>query len=202
MWPNPQETADLITFTGEILNRKLHFLCNVSSFIIFHHVYWNLSSFSFIRRQVYHKFSNRRFLENLNVFIQIKRNLNEKWLHALPEIVKFLRTLTIKICGGVSFQYSYKWVDWNAGILIRNATRDVFLGLFQNFSNSSFSEHPLKNVRSNFLEALGFLVSVSLIKWHYYRVFLLWCSCFKTPSWNHLWQSLVEFWAVNYSLVL
>ena len=29
MWPDPQETADLITFTGEILNRKLHFLCSV-----------------------------------------------------------------------------------------------------------------------------------------------------------------------------
>ena len=27
MWPNPQETADLVTFTEEILNRKLHFLC-------------------------------------------------------------------------------------------------------------------------------------------------------------------------------
>ena len=25
MWPNPQETADLVTFTEEILNRKLHF---------------------------------------------------------------------------------------------------------------------------------------------------------------------------------
>ena len=25
MWPNPQETADLFTFTEEILNRKLHF---------------------------------------------------------------------------------------------------------------------------------------------------------------------------------
>ena len=25
MWPNPQETADLITFTEEIHNRKLHF---------------------------------------------------------------------------------------------------------------------------------------------------------------------------------
>ena len=24
MWPNPQETADLITFTEEILNGKLH----------------------------------------------------------------------------------------------------------------------------------------------------------------------------------
>ena len=27
MWPNPQETPDLATFTEEILNGKLHFLC-------------------------------------------------------------------------------------------------------------------------------------------------------------------------------
>ena len=26
MWPHPQETADLVTFTEEILNGKLHFL--------------------------------------------------------------------------------------------------------------------------------------------------------------------------------
>ena len=30
MWPNPQETADLVTFTEEILNGKLHFLCSFS----------------------------------------------------------------------------------------------------------------------------------------------------------------------------
>ena len=29
MWPNPQETSDLVTFTEEILNWKLHFLCSV-----------------------------------------------------------------------------------------------------------------------------------------------------------------------------
>ena len=28
MWPNPQETADLITFTEEIFNVKLHFWCS------------------------------------------------------------------------------------------------------------------------------------------------------------------------------
>ena len=28
MWPNPQETADLVTFTEQILNGKLHFLCS------------------------------------------------------------------------------------------------------------------------------------------------------------------------------
>ena len=28
MWPNPQETVDLVTFTEELLNEKLHFLCS------------------------------------------------------------------------------------------------------------------------------------------------------------------------------
>ena len=28
MWPNPQKTVDLVTFTEEILNGKLHFLCS------------------------------------------------------------------------------------------------------------------------------------------------------------------------------
>ena len=28
MWQNPQETVDLVTFTEEILNGKLHFLCS------------------------------------------------------------------------------------------------------------------------------------------------------------------------------
>ena len=28
MWLNPQETADLVTFTEEILSGKYHFLCS------------------------------------------------------------------------------------------------------------------------------------------------------------------------------
>ena len=28
MWPNPQETVDLLIFTEEILNGKFHFLCS------------------------------------------------------------------------------------------------------------------------------------------------------------------------------
>ena len=31
MWPNPQETVDLVTFTDEILNEILHFWCSVPS---------------------------------------------------------------------------------------------------------------------------------------------------------------------------
>ena len=30
MWPNPQETADLVTFTEEIFNGELRFLCSGS----------------------------------------------------------------------------------------------------------------------------------------------------------------------------
>ena len=31
MWPNPQENANLVTFTEEILNGKLHFLCSIGT---------------------------------------------------------------------------------------------------------------------------------------------------------------------------
>ena len=35
MWTNPQEAADLVTFTEEILNGKLHFLCSVCTGVNF-----------------------------------------------------------------------------------------------------------------------------------------------------------------------
>ena len=36
MWPNPQETADLVTFPEEILNEKLCFLCSVCIYAPFY----------------------------------------------------------------------------------------------------------------------------------------------------------------------
>ena len=33
MWPNPQFPADLVTFTQEILNRKIHFLYSGSNLV-------------------------------------------------------------------------------------------------------------------------------------------------------------------------
>ena len=35
MWSNLQFLTDLVTFTEEILNRKLHFLCSVGDFLNF-----------------------------------------------------------------------------------------------------------------------------------------------------------------------
>ena len=46
MWQNLQETADLVTITGEILNWKLHFLWSVKiSNLLFHfsNTYSNIS---------------------------------------------------------------------------------------------------------------------------------------------------------------
>ena len=42
MWPNPQETGDLVTFTKEILNKKLHFLCSACAEI--YEEYFNVFS--------------------------------------------------------------------------------------------------------------------------------------------------------------
>ena len=34
MSPNPQEKAELVTFTEDILNEKLHFLCSETASIL------------------------------------------------------------------------------------------------------------------------------------------------------------------------
>ena len=44
MWPNPQETTDLVIFTEEILNGKLYFLSRVSELRGIS-VYFNLERF-------------------------------------------------------------------------------------------------------------------------------------------------------------
>ena len=46
MWPNPQKTADLVTFTEEILSGKLHFLCSDGSIFFMENA--NPIYFSFI----------------------------------------------------------------------------------------------------------------------------------------------------------
>ena len=38
MRPNPQETADLVTFTEQILHGKLHFLCSVFRILLYFNV--------------------------------------------------------------------------------------------------------------------------------------------------------------------
>ena len=61
-------------------------------------------------------------------------------------LLKILGTLTGNICGGVSFQNTYKCVIEKLELLERNDVKDVSLGIFQNFQNSSFKEYPLQRL--------------------------------------------------------
>ena len=39
MWPNPQETADFVTFAEEIINGKLHFLLSAAFYMYYKNIY-------------------------------------------------------------------------------------------------------------------------------------------------------------------
>ena len=52
MWPNPQILADFVTFTGEILSGKFHFLCSVLA------VLWHCTDLKDI--EDWHKFCPRQ----------------------------------------------------------------------------------------------------------------------------------------------
>ena len=74
---------------------------------------------------------------------------------ALPAILKILGTNKGKTCAGVTFRYSYRWVDWSARIFKRNANKDVFLIIFQNFHNSSFPAFSRKHIfRKDFFKSV------------------------------------------------
>ena len=42
MWRNPQQTVELVTFTEEIFNGRLHFLCSVWNKKTSDDIHWNV----------------------------------------------------------------------------------------------------------------------------------------------------------------
>ena len=100
MWPNPQETADLVTFTEEILNGKLHFLCsdNINSSIHILHVrlYPRFFNFSISRSA---GMAKRTFptLNWANIFPSLVP-LHKKWSFPL-EISSVIVTKSTVSCG-------------------------------------------------------------------------------------------------------
>ena len=70
MWPNPQFLTDLVTFTEEILNKKVHFLCGLSRGI-------KEAIFSFGEK--YLESNNWDALHDLVPFAQFKKIENHPW---------------------------------------------------------------------------------------------------------------------------
>ena len=67
MWPNPQETVDLVTFTEEILNAELHFLC-IDTFTSKNET-WHTDMDLFSHQRVFCYISENKELNN---FVQIE----------------------------------------------------------------------------------------------------------------------------------
>ena len=72
--------------------------------------------------------------------------LTKKWLHALPAILKFLGTHTLNICGGVSFEYSYEWVEWTAQIAYTERYYRCFSGNFPKLTKQQFFQISRKKL--------------------------------------------------------
>ena len=91
-------------------------------------------------------------LQNTEVSVAL---LSDTIADALPTNLKILRTNKGNSFSGVSFLYSYIWVDWTVQFFKRNATKDVFEIIFHNFHNSSFSNILSKMYEEIFSEAFS-----------------------------------------------
>ena len=109
------------------------------------------------------KFSIKDFFSKCD---QIRRNLRI-WSHLLK---KSLMEKLIFCAVRVTVQYSYNWKIGQMELLKR---KTLFLGIFQNFQNSSFSKHTLKKHDPIFFRTLQILGSspVTFIKSFHYRPF-------------------------------
>ena len=89
MWPNPPFPADLVTFTEEILNGKLHFLCSVCPCILSNPHILRLISISLYTRILASSYSRIHvcFLIFIYLFIYLFNNnkVNCLWVFYLYE---------------------------------------------------------------------------------------------------------------------
>ena len=53
--------------------------------------------------------------------------------------LKVIGLLTGNLCGGVRFQYSYRWYIRQLKLLKRSPTKNIIVGIFLNFQNSNFA---------------------------------------------------------------
>ena len=92
MRPNLQQTADLVKFTGEILNGKLHFLCSVFSIL----TRLNVLMFVQIPRLRISQWSLTTFMQQVNdewwkitgtqlTFVYLVKLLSNHWATLSPE---------------------------------------------------------------------------------------------------------------------
>ena len=107
MWPNPQETVDLVTFTEECLNEKLHFCAVLLSVegLRFRHLYFLSNCFIIVSQLVL--LNSQHFLKHCKIAWQrFKANFTsnqkkkKKWQSAIWYHLYNLKNMKIAY-GGV-----------------------------------------------------------------------------------------------------
>ena len=91
MWPNPQFSAGLVTFTEEILNGKLHILCSACAFFkkwIFEYLFWKIF-IDMLRMEI----SGQLLLKLVQLVQYYRQSLWRHWSDYFPEIIDILQNL-------------------------------------------------------------------------------------------------------------
>ena len=95
-----QEIADLVTFTGEILNGKLHFLC---SDMTLSHLLWSFYVFSVILATMAHLFFFNLFILGFYRLLVMWLVQIESWFGTGSQLDPSVRLL--QFCDPASFRY-------------------------------------------------------------------------------------------------
>ena len=112
MWPNPLETADLVTFTVEILNGKLHCLCSDKS-----------KTPSYLKE----------IIHPLDIWIQVLRECSY-WASRNGAVQKIFLTLTKNLFLAELQEFIFHNVEW---IEVRTTSEVFWAELFCKISDIS-----------------------------------------------------------------
>ena len=102
MWPSPHFSADLVTFTVEILTGKLHFLCSVYTE---KSLFWNFQENLWVDYETYHEFMTINFIMNcnkeicwefLNIFLKkLFQETSRQLLFGIHKYIGFLKNMNL-----------------------------------------------------------------------------------------------------------
>ena len=130
MWPNPQETAYLVTFTGEILNGKLRFLYSESNDFWYVKVciFWKCIQYTihWDKSQMLKKISCDKMNDTKNALFFLSQapthhsfTFNLRILYELKHAVRLSKTA----CGISHFQFRFVFIKF---IFLFNKMHGIF----------------------------------------------------------------------------
>ena len=163
MWPNPQFPADFVTFTEEILNVKLHFLCSGTWFLVTFLDQFRVSHSVIFSKALENLWKGRCFPENL---LKLRNG-------KLP-LANFIRLTWL--AKATLQQKSISKTIWKTSFLVATTVVSQKLNINKNNPENGFQPAIHWGIVSKF----GFWHSANLSK----------LINFYT-TWNHVWNYMI-----------